>query len=137
MATIKQRLQDLLTNHLEVERWRHRPRFYGVGVEIPNDAAATAFDTACDLEAAIIADWNAAVEAMKMLIRATITQDNTGWYCSKCRGSQEFHPERHTPEKCPVAAAQVVIALMDGNSHSRDEAMVEDKRYERDDIYKK
>ena len=68
----------------------------------------------------IIAGWNAAAEAMKALVHATITKDNTGWYCSKCRGSQEFHPERHTPDNCPVAAAQAALARMEGLHSGQD-----------------
>ena len=69
---------------------------------------------------AIIEPWNAAVAAMKALVHATITKDNTGWYCSKCRGSQEFHPERHAPAKCPVAAAQAALARMNGLHDGQD-----------------
>ena len=65
----------------------------------------------------IIADWNAAAEAMKILVQ-DILDLRLGpdyWYCPICRGSVEFHPERHTPDKCSVAAAQAMIALMEGD----------------------
>ena len=59
--------------------------------------------------AAIIADWNTMLAALRRL------RDNL------------FHN----------AELDAIIAKMEGNSPSRDEAMLEDKRYERDDIYKK
>ena len=90
--------------------------------------------------AAIIADWNAAVEAMKAeVFRVFRESPSWSWYCEGYKAQEDVRPERHTPETCPVAALQAALALMEGNSHShsRDEAMVEDKRYERDEIYKK
>ena len=127
MATIEERLHSLLANHLDLERWRHRPKFYGVGVEIPNDNAATWFDTACDLEAAIIEIWNAMHAVMKLLlldydVTAPSEADNhPGWWgCRYCDGEQWDHPELHTPDKCPVAAAQAALAKMEGLHETAD-----------------
>ena len=73
--------------------------------------------------AAIIAGWNAAEKALENvaddLSRAVIT----GYTTHEIRGT--------------MATVLAAIAAMEGDSHTRDEAMVEDKRYERDDIYKK
>ena len=104
MSTIEKRLEQLIEDHgAEMHHGWYSYR--------PKDSEAGA---------AIIAGWNAAAEAMKALVHATITKDNTGWYCSKCRGSQEFHPERHTPDNCPVAAAQAALARMNGLHDGQD-----------------
>ena len=89
--------------------------------------------------AAIIAGWNAAEKAMKEFVLNNFWQDGDEWQCYHCTAANGWHDHWHTPEECIVAAQQAALALMDDNSHShsRDEAMVEDKRYERDDIYKK
>ena len=77
----------------------------------------------------IIDPWNAAEKAMK---EATLT-------CPYCSGEIGGMQPRQMPHGgcnhcAPLYAA---LAKMEGHSHSRDEAMVEDKRYEKDDIYKK
>ena len=122
MATIEERLKELSMQLI----------YDGLGDE-------SAYEKHSAAKAAIIADWNAATESMKTLVHdiLDLRLDPDYWYCPICRGSVEFHPDRHAPDKCSVAAAQAMIAQMEGYSHSRDEALVEDKRYERDDIYKK
>ena len=100
--------------------------------------AEAATDTATK---AIVDPWNAAEKAMRaiepLLILVTDTaQDAYRFY-------EMDDPLGVFLEEClpHIDTAQIedALALMDDNSHSqsRDEAMVEDKRYERDDIYKK
>ena len=65
---------------------------------------------------AIAGPWNAAVQVMKELVSNTLDTryETTDWYCPMCHGSADFHPERHAPNKCSVAAAQAMIARMNG-----------------------
>ena len=130
-------------------------------------ALVAATQAADQLDASIIADWNAALAAMKDSITYDIEDHEDGrWYCHFCSGN---YTVGHTDD-CRVLPLQATLAQMEGHSHSRDEAMVEDahtehevsdeyhkrvvgnervvggdhhrsmgedKRYERDDIYKK
>ena len=81
--------------------------------------------------------WNAAEKAMRAVIAVDLDTKHGAHYCHGCHSDLPNHSERHKPATCRIAALQAALALMEGNSHSRDEAMIEDKKYERDDIYKK
>ena len=94
-------------------------------------AANIAADKRDAIRYSIIAGWNAAVAAMKDAASYAYSSGYT--YCRVCRLAKVMGHQ----EWCFVGKLQAALALMDDNSPSRDEAMVEDKRYERDDIYKK
>ena len=97
-------------------------------------ALVAATQAADQLDDAIIADWNAAVEAMMAMVKQEqFPEPGYGWRCQHC---QQVRCAGHQ-DTCLVGKLQAALARMEGHSHSRDEAMVEDKRYERDDIYKK
>jgi len=121
--TIHDRLYDL---HLAETKWLRIDNALIPATAAEADAAMNAVNA---MDENIATPWNAAVEAMKT---ATLT-------CPYCSGEIGGMQPRQMPHGgcshcAPLYAA---IAQMEGNSHSRDEAMVEDKRYERDDIYKK
>jgi len=106
------------------------------------DETRALLDERATAKASIIAGWNAAEKAMKFVVSSNYFTDIGGpwgdrWQCETCGDADNRDRGRHTPELCSVAAAQAALVLMEGHSHSRDEAMVENKRYERDDIYKK
>ena len=89
--------------------------------------------------AAIIADWNAAAEAMKHTrnnLAALIEQSDglAGYHLNGAVAKWDYFEE---DDWLGLEQLQRTIAQMEGHSHSRDEAMVEDKRYEKDDIFKK
>ena len=72
--------------------------------------------------AAIIADWNAMLTVINLLLLdydenpPSEADNHPGWWgCRYCDGEQWDHPDRHTPDKCPVAAAQAALALMEGD----------------------
>ena len=100
----------------------------------PDDDVYSDIETRDAIEAAIIAGWNAAVEAMT---DAASYAHSSGYldYCRVCR----LTPVDGHKDWCFVGKCQAALAQMEGNSHShsRDEAMVEDIRYERDEIFKK
>ena len=103
-------------------------------------------------KAAIIADWNAALAAMKAVEKQATALYGEWQPCLLCGTGMMGHMA-----DCAIPQLQAAIAAMEGNSPSHDEvtpplsdeyrervvkddhhsAMVEDKRYERDDIYKK
>jgi len=72
--------------------------------------------------AAIIADWNAMLTVINLLLLdydenpPSEADNHPGWWgCLYCDGEMWDHPERHAPDKCPVAAAQEALVLMEGN----------------------
>ena len=101
--TIEERLDDL-----GEAQWRWAER-----------GAALQFEKRDAIKATIIADWNAMTAVMELLLldydETAPEGDHPGWWgCRYCDGEQWDHPERHTPDKCPVAAAQDVLARMNG-----------------------
>lgn len=63
--------------------------------------------------------WCAAEKALILIARDFDSTDpdpdvnHPGWWgCRYCEGEKYHHPELHTADKCPVAAAQVALALM-------------------------
>jgi len=62
----------------------------------------------------IIADWNAAAEAMKRLVADSLSGPRHCWWCKICRSGSDYQLARHVPDKCSVAAAQAMIARMNG-----------------------
>ena len=69
---------------------------------------------------AIIADWNATEKAMKAVIARYYRTYKAGWYCHTCGGDELCRPECHTPDNCPVAAAQAALARMTGLHETQD-----------------
>jgi len=68
---------------------------------------------------------NSAVAAYNLIIlyfdKIEPSDGNSGWWgCRYCRGEKYYKPDRHSPSKCPVAAAQATfIALMeDANEYN-------------------
>ena len=110
--TIEERMKALLYERDLMHGWRER-----------DDPKGDYLDTCTWGQAAtIIAGWNAAVEAMKLLLLdydenpPSEADNHPGWWgCRYCDGEQWDHPDRHTPDKCPVAAAQAALALMEGD----------------------
>jgi len=85
---------------------------------------------------AIIADWNAAMEALKDAHSQLVGIESV---CADCYNRDLAFDEfldNYMPEILR-GKLETAIAQMESSSPSRDEAMVEDKRYERDDIFKK
>ena len=130
----------------------------------PDDDVYSDIETRDAIEAAIIAGWNAAIAAMKttqaQLEKIAAAAD--AYYSGEGRSLDAFIDEYLGD--LSYGDLPAAIALMEGRSPSRDEAMVEDahtehevsdeyhkrvvggdhhgsmfedKRYERDDIYKK
>ena len=88
---------------------------------------------------AITEPWNDAVAAMKHTrnnLTALIEQSDglAGYHLNGEIAKWDYFEE---DDWLGLEQMNRAIALMESHSHSRDEAMVEDKRYERDDIYKK
>ena len=70
----------------------------------------------------IIAGWNAMLTVIDLLMLdhdenpPSEADNHPGWWgCLYCDGEMWDHPERHAPDKCPVAAAQEALVLMEGN----------------------
>jgi len=85
----------------------------------------------------IIEEWKAAINVMKNVLSKSFYQLGHDIICENCRKHAETSIDIVHDSDCSVGALLKLIAKMEGNSPSRDEAMVEDKRYERDDIFKK
>ena len=98
MSTIEERIADIRTLQ------------FGIAFR-PDQADYEALDAATN---SIIADWNAAVEAMRAVITRYYRTYKAGWFCHACGGDELCRPELHTPDNCPVAAAQAAIAKMEG-----------------------
>ena len=84
-------------------------------------AANTAADKRDAIRYSIIADWNAMLTVIDLLLLdydenpPSEADNHPGWWgCLYCDGEMWDHPERHAPDKCPVAAAQAALALMEG-----------------------
>ena len=133
MKTIRQRIDAM---H-EADRLYHKLDYaFPVNNATEEETAelVAATQAADRLDGAIIADWNAAAAAMKAADALLNRIDELSKDC------YDMTAEYFVDDVLPDLAhgdLQAAIAKMEGNSHSRDEAMVEDKRYERDDIYKK
>ena len=67
-----------------------------------------------NVAAPIIADWNAAAEAMKKYISDSYWRDGDEWQCGICHAGNTWHEEWHSPGTCHVAALQSVVARMNG-----------------------
>jgi len=153
--TIHDRLYDL---HLAETKWLRIDNALIPATTTEADAAMNAVNA---MDENIATPWNAAVEAMKAMVKhEQFPEPGYGWRCNQCKRVRSAGHQ----DTCLVAALQAALALMEGNSPSRDEAMaddthpehelddeyyervvrddhhsamLEDKRYERDDIYKK
>ena len=101
-------------------------------------AANIAADKRDAIRYSIIADWNAARDAMKAVVKQAAVPYTEWEPCRLCGTGMMGHMA-----DCAIPQLQAALAQMEGHSHShshshsRDEAMVEDKRYEKDEIYKK
>ncbi len=118
MGTIEQQLEDILYDH-------------DLGDSINTQLAA------------IIEPWNAALNELR-IIRYIAQDDNDG----ECEMTVAITWAQQARIEAAIKAMKgtllrdeesfrAVLAEIEGNSPSRDEAMVKDERYERDDIYKK
>ncbi len=88
--------------------------------------------------APIIEEWNTATALLRralLLIKSRLYElceaDDARVHFYAVFGDEEW------PDTILYREIEAHIAKMEGNSPSRDKAMVEDKRYERNDIYKK
>ena len=120
MKTIRQRIDamhraDRLYHKLDYE--------YPIDDATDEETAAlvSATQAADQLDDAIIADWNAMLTVINLLLLdydenpPSEADNHPGWWgCRYCDGEQWDHPERHNPDKCPVAAAQAALARMAG-----------------------
>ena len=114
---IEERLTDYRDN-----AWKLCRLYDKLDCDNPNLAEEQAREQTCDqldtnsprLERAIIADWNATEKAMKAVIARYYRTYKAGWYCHTCGGDELCRPECHTPDNCPVAAAQAALAKMQG-----------------------
>jgi len=66
--------------------------------------------------AAIIAGWNAAVEAMKRVVEGQFIEGSPhgAWHCYHCNANDGWRQETHSPETCMIAALQAALARMEG-----------------------
>ena len=111
MSTIEERLDE------------HAIACQSIAVDLiyrhPEDDVYSDIDTRDAIEAAIIAGWNAMISVLDMLLldfdETKPHDDHPGWWgCRYCKGEKYSCADRHTPDKCPVAAAQDAIAAMEG-----------------------
>ena len=66
-------------------------------------------------KAAIIEIWNAAEKVMKAFVELEyLPSTPSGWYCSYCCDGRVYPSGHHIPSTCHVAAAQAVLARMEG-----------------------
>ena len=115
MSTIRQRIDAM---H-KADRLYHKLDYeYPIDDATEEETAAlvAATQAADQLDAAIIADWNAAIAAMKRYVAGRYHAEAPSgyrWHCDCCGDGLNRQQGRHNPETCIVAAQQAAIAAME------------------------
>ena len=72
----------------------------------------------------LISNWNAAADVLRRLIEYDYYTDTEtsgiGWSCGHCGDGMNRQIGDHRPETCIVAAAQDVLAMMEGTGAEND-----------------